>query len=259
MMVTLNVTGKYLEDEDKFPVVWTAKTNPELALIAPGAGGMLTAKIKLSAIKTSNQLDGLTNQTINFSSTAEYSVDGMPTRTFHTDSGITEIPISTFLNVDAVALYYSADGDQLGIGPIPPQVNENTHLWIAVTVKNGANAIHDAQLRATLMPAATWSGKTSVTTGRPLVFIASKRQVIWEIGDLSAFTGDLLPHATANFEIEIQPNESMIGLVPLILDSLIIEGVDDFTGERVSAKGDGVTTAVRFGSPKAQQGLIEAQ
>ncbi len=222
----------------------------------PGESGSLTATLQLVKFRSQKDLAGATNPSIRIMATGEYELANEPTRTFHADSAATDLPISTMVEIDAAALYFTQAGDQLGVGPIPPQVNETTRLWIVLTVENGPNALRNAQLTATLLPDADWRDRTSVTSGKPLAFVASERKLIWNIGDIPAFAGGHLPRATANFEIELKPGEDDLGKVLQLLDHIIIEGEDEFTGARVTAVGELVTAAVRFGPDDAVLGEV---
>ncbi|MFH1046895.1 MAG: hypothetical protein V1738_01210 [Patescibacteria group bacterium] len=256
LTVTLNAEGAYLLDEANFPLVWTAADDSALTEIAPGEFGTLTAPVRLAPVKTQDELNGAENQTVRINATAEYELADSMTRIFHAESEVSDLPVSTMINVDAAALYFTQAGDQLGIGPIPPQVEKTTRYWLVLSIKNGPNALRKARLTATLLPAAEWSDEISVAAGRPLAFIASDRKIIWNIGDIPAFAGEHLSSATANFEIEVRPDHNDVGQVLDLLDHIYIEGEDVFTGTKVTASAATVTTAVRFGTPEAMSGVV---
>jgi len=253
--VSLEADSKYIA-ADAFLHRWTPEQFPELAEVKPGDIGTLTAELKLADFLSQEELDGEINPIARITATSEYSLESSPERIFRTDSGVTDLPISTSLMLDTASLYYTKAGDQLGVGPLPPRVDETTRLWLVVTVENGPNAVRDAVLTATLMPDVTWIGKMSVTSGRPLAYVSSEHKLIWEIGDIPAFTGGHLPRATANFEIQVQPTEDDYGEVLELLDHIYIEGEDTYTGTKINATGTTITTEVRFGPEEAQSGVI---
>ena len=255
--ISLEATGEYLAESEKFPLIWSPTNESTLSLIPPGATGTLIARLTVAAARTQDELNGKTNPSIKIAATGSYTLEDKPARIFNTDSEITYLPIATIINVDTAALYHTKAGDQLGTGPIPPKAGENTRLWVVLSIDNGSNAVRNTRLTATLMPGVEWVNKTSVTLGRPLTYIAANRELIWEIGDLPAFLGNLQPQATANFEIEVQPQIKNVGQVLKLLDYIKIEGEDTFTGVRVTAQGEPVTSAVRFGSIEAQTGIVQ--
>lgn len=255
LTIRLQADSPYLPAPDETPI-WNADSTAQLQSLAPGESGEVSVDLQLVEYLSQEELLSENNPTLTVSATAEYTLADQPQRTFRTDSEVTVLPISTKLLVDAAALYYTQSGDQLGLGPWPPQVGETTRLWVVVSIENGPNTVRDAVLTANLMPAAEWTGKTSVSAGRPLAYVASDRKLIWEIGDLPAFTGGHLPRATANFEIEITPTEDDLAQTLKLLDHIIIEGEDNFTGGTVRATGTTVTTKLRFGPAEALGGMV---
>jgi len=249
--IAITASGDFLADEDIYPFTFDV-----IDVIAPGESGELHAPLRLATTRSQEDLNGEINPTISVTTSAEYSIEDNPARTFRTDSGVSNLPVSTTLTIDAASLYFTQAGDQLGVGPIPPQVDKTTRLWLVITIENGPNAVKNAQLTASLMPDATWTDKTSVTSGRPLAFVESDRKLIWNIGDLPAFVGGHLPRATANFEIEVAPDEKDAGEVLKLLDHIYIEGEDAYTGAKITAKGELITTSIRFGPEEALNGAV---
>ncbi len=97
-----------------------------------------------------------------------------------------KIPLATELNWQAETRYYTADGDQLGRGPLPPRVGEATKYWIFVDVFNSTNAVEDAEFSAQLPAGVNFTGRQSVTIGPPLKYDNATRAVSWKFGELPA-------------------------------------------------------------------------
>lgn len=254
--VNLDAEGAYLAESYPAPEEWTADGYAELEKLEPGADGEFTATVRTAEYRGPEELNGNSEPHISVTSHADYSLSGDDARMFRTQTGTIDLPITTSLNLDTAALYFTEAGDQLGVGPIPPKVGKVTRLWAVITVENRHNPVSDAVLTATLMPGVTWTGKTSVTSGKPLAYVPSERKVIWQIDEIPAYAGEHLPSATANFEVGVAPDENDAGSVLELLDHINIEGKDAFTDLRVTASGEPVTTAIRFGEEESLVGKV---
>jgi hypothetical protein len=72
------------------------------------------------------------------------------------------VPASLGLSVSSSARYFSTDGEQLGRGPLPPQVGEATEYWVFWNlgpIKRGLAAV---DISANLSENVRWIGKQNV-------------------------------------------------------------------------------------------------
>ena len=58
-------------------------------------------------------------------------------KTFTGDAA--ELPVATEVAMQNSIRYYTEEGDQLGRGPLPPQVGETTKYWVFVQITNTTN------------------------------------------------------------------------------------------------------------------------
>jgi len=251
----LQPSVRYLERAEE-TVVWNAEGSPELAEIAPGASGAVIATFKVVETVTEDMLGPDENPVVEFAASARYRLTDDAVRQFFSDSDVISLPIATVLTLETGSLYYSKTGDQLGVGPLPPRTGETTRLWAVVSVKNGANAVRNARLEAKLAPDAEWTGRTSITAGEPIAYLPTERRVIWNIGDIPAFSNGDGAGVNLSMEIGLTPGEEDVGSVPVLIESLKIVGEDTVTGAKVYAEGDPVTTGVRFGKWTQETGRI---
>jgi hypothetical protein len=116
------------------------------------------------------------------------------------------------VRVSAGAYFYTVDGDQVGVGPIPPIVGLPTSYLVTWTLENIGGDLTDVQFAAQLADNATWQGEAGLTGGN-LSYDATNRKVNWRIAEWS----DDAPQKQASFYVAINPTKEMIGqLVPLI-------------------------------------------
>ena len=69
------------------------------------------------------------------------------------------------LNVRSAGYYYSPQGDQLGIGPLPPMVDIQTNYWIFWQIGNFNSDLENFTLTAQLPENIVWTGKKSLLAG----------------------------------------------------------------------------------------------
>lgn len=113
------------------------------------------------------------------------------------------------------ARYFTAEGDQLGRGPIPPRVGEETKYWIIYTVQNGPDEITDAYFETNLAPGVSATGRSSVSAGRDVQISGNK--LTWSLGTIR-------PNQTIGIraEVSVTPGESLRGqVVPLTTSAFI--------------------------------------
>ena len=112
------------------------------------------------------------------------------------------------------AHYFSDEGIQIGLGPLPPIVGEQTSYriqWNLGGVESGADSI---KLFTTLPTYVSWNNQFSSNMGS-ISYDAARRLVTWSIDNLSSYNfsnGEL----QAEWEIGFIPNNSHAGrIIPL--------------------------------------------
>jgi hypothetical protein len=117
-----------------------------------------------------------------------------------------KIPLSTELTMTSEARYYSREGDQLGRGPLPPQIGETTKYWIFIRINNTTNAVRDAVFSAVLPSGASFTGKQSVSIGPALTLNENNNTVNWSFRELP-------PNSQTGlyFEVAVTPSPEQIG------------------------------------------------
>ncbi|MFH2063513.1 MAG: hypothetical protein ABIJ46_05195 [bacterium] len=235
---------------------WTVSSEPKLGELLPGQAGKIEARFRIKDRIAPAELDSSGTASVRLTATAEYKLDDSPARTFRTDSATIDLPISTALSLDVSSLYYTETHDQLGTGPLPPTVGQPTRYWIGIAAGNGIGQVDEAQLTAVLAPGVTWTGRTNVTAGEPLIHVTESRRVIWRLGDMPAFAGELEQRPGAGFEVEYTPTEENVGTAPVLVERIFMAGTDSLTGTKVETESGPVTTAVRFGTEDERLGLV---
>jgi hypothetical protein len=152
--------------------------------------------------------------------------------------GITRA-IGSTLTLQPEVRYFTNEGDQLGRGPLPPQVGKTTKYLAIVTLTNNTNEVSNILVRAKLAPTVVWTGKKSVSAGKDMILDTDSHTLSWRIYSLA-------PHeqAVASFEISLTPTEAMRATIPILIEQIDVSGHDEFTNQTIFDTTKPLTTAI---------------
>jgi hypothetical protein len=139
------------------------------------------------------------------------------------------IKINTNLNIKSDAYYYSAEGDQLGIGPLPPTVGMPTSYWVFWELNNFGNKLENFSLSATLPTSVSWNNEKSVPEGKVLYSELGKR-VVWNLSELSE---DETKYKIG-FKITVTPGLEDLNKTMKLLEDVTYSATDIFTGQELT-------------------------
>ena len=216
--------GVYHSSEQK--IIWDKRTFPDLAEVEPGEIGRLS--FRFSTKDLFSDALRLKNPKITLSA----SVHGRTTGGVDTPQNVQEfvervVKINSDLQLSARAVY--SVGPFANSGPLPPKVNNATTYTIVWTVVNSSNDVSQAKVSANIPPYASWLGQISPAT-EDVSFDGTTGEIIWDIGNVDAGAGVTLPAKEIAFQISVTPSVAHIGSTPDILNDMVLEGKDDFTG-----------------------------
>ncbi len=199
------------------------KYHAGLTEIAPGATVSIPVKIPLKATLSGNNIVFSGNSTL---SAQLKNISGTFSKTTQTGP----YKIGTRLNVNASMRYYTAEGDQLGRGPLPPQVGKETKYGAIIYITNGTSVVENMRFSAQLPPFVTWSDRASASQGKEPTFDPTTREVRWS-------TLEVLPGQTISVFLQLgfTPNQSQIGTTPVLVTNISVNGTDMFINQPVSA------------------------
>ena len=186
-----------------------------------------STQIKLE-IPTKDYPTGGTDLTLTLNTQLEAKVKNLA-NIYKTNFQTNKINIGTSLFSTAEIRYYTTEGDQLGRGPLPPQVGEETKYWAVIQMSNGTSRLDNLHFSATLPSYIIWTGKSSVSLGNDISFEPSTRQVNWNLTSMPANTS-----GGVYFELSITPDASMLATNPILLKNINISGHDNFIDQDIS-------------------------
>jgi len=120
-------------------------------------------------------------------------------------------------------------------GEIPPRVGSPTTYTIHWQITNGANDLENVLLEASLSSQVSWTGKTSANSGS-IYYNDETNSVVWDLGQVPAHTGSLLPVYEAVFQLQLIPDASQVGKLATLINTAILSAQDSFTEKSLSAK-----------------------
>ncbi len=223
-------------------IIWDQNNLSQLGNLKSGEGGQLSVSLKLlpSINITTIKEGGFTLKSI---ALANY-VNPETGQMVYSSSDPNEIKINSSLTLKASALYYTKEGDQLGLGPIPPTVGKTTKYWLFLQINNTINPVDQVEISAHLPAGVELTGRNNVTEGNNLEFQSDTRQIKWTLDKIRAYLPDFYPAPEARIEIAITPTELDRGRIINLLDQIKISGTDDFTGAKLEATAEAVTTDI---------------
>ena len=235
----LNVSGDYAT---KNQIRLTKKDFPQLAKIEAGQEGTIDLKAEakttinfVSANENGNQLE-----IRGFSS---YD-DPVEKSRISNESAPIYTKVSSRLTLATTGLFYTSQGDQLGVGPIPPVVGEYTSYWVIIKVINTNNPIKDLKITALVPTGIEFTDINNVTDGDQIIYNQDTRQITWTISDVAQFAGIFIPAPEARIQLALTPNANQVGTSPALLTNVTATATDSVTGAFLTAAGKNISTAI---------------
>lgn len=207
--------------------------------IAPEETNTVEFKIKLSE---NFDASAITAAGLALRPFVSFYLTDKPTELLRSFAPALNIKIASQIKLHAEARYFTAEGDQLGRGPLPPKVGQVTKYWINWFVTTAPNPIKNVTLLGYLPESVMWTGKTNVAEGEPLKFDSITRSISWQSDRLEATPGNRCPCAGIGFEVAINPEIEDAGKVLTLLNQLSIQATDDATGEELKEFSPNITT-----------------
>jgi hypothetical protein len=246
-----------ISSNHKFRVADKKLTLDPLPEISSGGQGEIKFKIK-----TSNRVVKLqkTPAYLTLTPWVKYTLDYQgKTLALETENQPISNILSSNLDLLAFARYYTLEGEQLGVGPIPPIVGFPTKYRIFFRLSNSFNEVKDITISGVLPANVIWTGEESTNSGLELQFDSKTRKLSCSLSNLVSFIGiDSLP-AIINFTLEINPLASQVGQFAPLLKDIKIIGRDAVTKRQLEQTVETVTTDLKNDYKAAGKGKILAQ
>ncbi|HAS81061.1 MAG: hypothetical protein UR25_C0005G0025 [Candidatus Nomurabacteria bacterium GW2011_GWE1_32_28] len=218
-------SSKGFYDSAQDLIIWNKNSDQKFLEINPGDSGSLSFSLSpLSLFSASSGI--IISPTIN----VDVYISG---RQIQNGSAILELSnsesktIKIISDVGFLAKGFYSSGHFTNTGPIPPKVGQKTTYTIVWSLSNTSNNISKTKISSILPDWVKFVG-TSYPDTEDLVYNTNTREVTWDIGTLPKGAGITGEDKEVSFQIEFIPSLSQINTTPIIINSAILTGHDDF-------------------------------
>lgn len=222
----------------------TADHRADLQSLLPGESRIIPATIPIRHVPEGTDVELV----IPVQLTAH--VRGTDGGTYQGAANSNSLDIGTQLLVNAEARYFTPEGDQLGRGPLPPEVGKETKYWVLLRLTNTTSDARNMRLSAELAPGVTWTGRASVSHGvEPTV--NGSGVVTWSLAYVPAHTSVGI-HA----ELSVTPTEGDRGTIPALLQNIRASMVDTVTGRTLERSHRNIDASLTNDALAQERGVV---
>ena len=225
-------------------IVWNKQTLGDLLTVTPNNGGNVIFNMPFNRLSDDALKSGaFRNLSINLDLTIKgkrLSDSPVPEEIILLDSKT--VKVATEATIATKSLY--TVGPFKNIGGIPPHINRATTYTIVFDLSNTLNEVKDAFVTAVLPPNVSFTGNISPRS-EGIIFDQSNNQIKWNVGTLYAGQGYKSQARELAFQITFTPSANQADTIPTLVSNIHFEGVDTYTGEKVSDDSINLTTELR--------------
>ncbi|MBU1160024.1 DUF11 domain-containing protein [Patescibacteria group bacterium] len=214
-------------------LVWNSNNISQLKLIKPGESGRASFNFSILSPLPIQSADDK-----NFSIKIDVSIKGTAMSSDTGSNSISndisrELKVSSLLQLASKALYYT--GDFSNTGPLPPKVGQETTYTVVWSLGNTSNDFSGVKVKAFLPNYARWTGSI-LPDNENISYNNETGEIVWNMGSLPAGAGILRPAKQVSFQIALLPSMNQVGTSPVLVEKIIYEARDNFTGKNVEGE-----------------------
>lgn len=229
---SVSINKGFYRTSDK-KIIWNSSSLADLTSIVPGKSG--AAKMSFS-IKNPLPIKNINDK--NFFIIINTKIFGFSTSEQFENKEVSDnvskkINIASRLQPAGRTLYYS--GPFKNSGPLPPKVGAETTYTITWSLANNSNDFSGVKVSASLPPYVSWVNQVS-PAGSDIKFDEKNLSLIWNVGDVPAGTGIIMPAKEISFQISFAPNLTQAGDSPVLVSGARMEARDNFINEILRAE-----------------------
>ncbi|MBI4090314.1 MAG: DUF11 domain-containing protein [Candidatus Kerfeldbacteria bacterium] len=241
---------------DKGRASWDVKRVPELASLKPGAAGTIRFSIKVLEAPAETKGEG--GSTVVAAVSLALGADGNTNLAEQVKLPPLIVKVVSAVTMTVEGRYYNESGQAIGSGPLPPTVGQATSYRLFWYVGNATNELKDVTISAVVPSHVTWTGRGISTTAGTLTFDASTRTIAWTLNRLPKGAASTARAIAAQAELSVTPTADDLGSIMILLEQSKLTATDSFTGTKVEAVRDRVTTDLSSDANAAGRGAVVA-
>jgi len=229
----------------KNAIVFTSSDISKLKLLQPNEKGQINFSIKTKSYANSQDLDLRSHVQL------RYRVNGVSGLI---NTSYRKSQLNSNLSMQIYPMYFAKTGDQLGRGPIPPYVGEETKYWVFGKIINDIHDVDNVKFSAKLPFNVVWTDKSNVPVGDAISYDATSKTVSWQISKIPSSNGNF----GLAFELAIIPTAPQRATFPTLLSNITISGTDSVTGESIEKNLGNISTRLIYDERgKLRDGAVE--
>jgi hypothetical protein len=220
-------------------ITWKTSNLPALEFLGPHQGGQLTFSVK---VKDPLPISNYSDKNFKIINTVKIDSSQPPLSLGDIQiAGQSQLisKVASQLTLQAKGYYY--DDLISNSGPIPPKVGQTTTYTIKWRLINTANDLKQVKVEASLPPHVQWQNKIS-PGNEDLNYNSQTGRLTWQVGDLPAATGVLLPVRQVAFQVAITPSLAHLGGFVELIGQSKATGQDTFTGLSLESISSAIDT-----------------
>lgn len=233
-------------------ITWTSDDVDSLETLDPEGDGTINIQIPLlSAEKAKQRLNLPEEVSLVLMVDVIVGKTGDVTEELTIASNPINIALNSDLVMDAHARYFTDSGEQLGSGPLPPQVGEQTTYRVIVELTNSLHEVQDLIVSTTLPGTVNWLNRYEVSAGE-IEFRSSSKEIAWRLNKLPLDVDKVV----LGFDVGLIPSESDIDEIVNLTKKLTMTATDSVTGGKIIQTIVPLDTGVERDDQASDKGLI---
>ncbi len=233
-------------------ITWTGDDVATLALLEPDEEGELNFQVAL--LDAQRAIDRLAHPE-DVEIVMQVQMIVAKTGDIKEELTVSANPITFKLNTDLVfdahVRYYADNGEQLGYGPLPPKVGEETVYHVVWRLENSIHEVEHIVASVQLPSGVSWKNVYEVSAGE-VKFSASTNELTWTLNRLPVD----VPSATLEFELGLRPTASQIGEIASLTKKITMTAKDSVTGGSIIQTALPLTTGVDRDKEASDKGIV---
>jgi len=206
-------------------ITWKASNLPVLEFLGPHQAGQLTFSVK---VKDPLPIVNYSDKNFKIINTVKIDSPQPPLSLRDIEiAGQSQTITKVASQITLQAKGYYSDDLIPNSGSIPPRVGQTTTYTIKWRLINTANDLSQVKIEASLPPHVQWQNRISPTNA-DLEYDSQTGRLVWQVGDLPAATGILLPVKQVAFQVAITPGLAHLGSFVELVGQSKATGQDTF-------------------------------
>lgn len=209
-------------------IIWSAAGVPNLEILNPSESGALHFSVK---VKNPASKDSSTNLSV----VSEIKIKSNEYQTFLPGNSVS-LKISSPMTLSSALSFVS--------GQLPPKVGQSTVYKVKFALTNSTNDYEGGVLTAFLPLGLVNFDAQSVTPAesQKVTYDPATGKLTWNMGILPANSGKFSAAKILEFNIRINPSQSLSGQSPILVKTINFLAKDSFTLEKIESTASNITT-----------------